>query len=297
MWLKERISQGIVEIFLSQIEKGYEIKINNTESLSALNENITFPSLLYFNHQTGDDLLLMFYLLLKYLPQRKNVIIPTALNYLHFFSQYPHYVLGVELAKIVANYQMVPIIQSYRLTKENQKEGQRLSLDLFRRLKNELRNDESQAITVALFPEGHRSLTGKLLPAEPGVGLMVRMFPDEGWILPIALRYPKNIRHGLNYNRGIKTEVSICCGPLTNVSTIREQAESFNFSGKRDSAFFSHFLMWQLAKNLPEERRGVYRDDFLERTFRGDFELKINPEDNRVGVWDKVSNSFLPDIY
>jgi hypothetical protein len=52
-----------------------------------------------------------------------------------------------------------------------------------------------------------------------------------------------------------------------------------------------------LAKNLPEERRGVYRDDFLERTFRGDFELKINPEDNRVGVWDKVSNSFLPDIY
>jgi 1-acyl-sn-glycerol-3-phosphate acyltransferase len=297
MWLKERISQGIVEIFLSQIEKGYKIEIKNSNYFFALNKNLTHPSLLYFNHQTGDDLLMMFYLLLKYLPQRKNVIIPTSLDYLRLLGKNPHYALGVRLAESILGYQMPAVIQSYRLTEENQKQGQELSLDLFLLLKNKLKYQGSSAPTVALFPEGHRSSTGKLLPAEEGLGLMIRIFPDEGLVLPVALRYPRDISPGLNYNPKIKTGVSICCGPLTNVSTIREQAESFNFSGKRDSAFFSHFLMWQLAKNLPEERRGVYRDDFLERTFRGDFELKINPEDNRVGVWDKVSNSFLPDIY
>jgi len=296
MPLKERITQGIVEVFLNQIERGYRIEIKNQNYFSFLNENLTSPCLLYFNHQTGDDVLMMFYLLLKYLPKRRNVIIPTSLDYLRLLGKNPHYALGVRLAESILGYQMPAVIQSYRLTEENQKQGQELSLDLFRLLKDELKHYELSAPTVALFPEGHRSSTGKLLPAEEGLGLMVRILPDEGLVLPVVLSYPEDISSGLNYNPKIRTGISICCGPLATVGDIRKQGEDF-FPGKKKSAFFSHFLMWQLAKNLPEKMQGVYHDDFLERTFAGDFELKINPEDNRVGVWDKVSNSFLPDIY
>lgn len=191
---------------------------------------------------------------------------------------------------------MPPIIQSYRTRGsdvfEQKIQAERLAGDFI----NLLREKIPQGATVVIAPEGHRSATGKLLPAEKGAGVITTMMKDSGLVLPIAFRYPKTIGYGLNFNFNIPPEVIIICGPLMEVNEVINQASRLNQNSSLSSRV-SHFLMWQLSQSLPEKMQGVYHRLLFPRTITGDFCLKPDKEKNRIGVWDCVNNSYLPDIY
>ncbi len=254
------------------------------------------PALIYFNHQTGDDPIIVSYLLLKYLSQRKNVIMPTSHDYWRLLGKQPHYAAAVRAAQKFLGWQMPPIIQSYRTRGTDvfakKIQAEELVKDFIILLKEKI----PHGATVVIAPEGHRSRTGKLLPAERGAGIITTMMKDSGLVLPIALRYPKTIGYGLNFNFKISPEVLIICGPLMEANQVINQTFSLNQNSPLSSRI-SHFLMWQLAQSLPEEMKGVYHPSFFSRTLTGDFYLKPDKKTGRVGVWDRVNKLYLPDIY
>lgn len=220
---------------------------------------------------------------------------PTSDNYRQFFGPQPHYALIVKFAEGVGGWLMPPIIQSYRL-RENadlREKSEKLTRNFMEILKEKI----PQGATIFIAPEGHRSYTGKLLPAERGLGAVVRWIKGhQGLVLPLAIRYPEKRNRGLNYNQKIKPEVRIVCGPLLSAEEVIIKVEQV-LCQKANSAMISHFLMWQLAQSLPEEMQGVYHPFLFKRTLSGGFELRVNPLTGKVGVWDKRDNCFLEDIY
>ncbi|MGB9707629.1 MAG: 1-acyl-sn-glycerol-3-phosphate acyltransferase [Microgenomates group bacterium] len=270
--------------------------------MQQLDENPTLPALIFYNHQTGDDPLIIAYILLKYLFHRKNVIMPTSYDYWQLLGSQPHYAITVRLAQKILGWQMVPIIQSYRIRGAKDIKKQSQSEHLTKNFINLLNKKIPQGATIAIAPEGHRSRTGKLLPAEKGLGFITRLMERiNGLVLPIAFRYPKGINYGLNFNPRIPTGIMAICGPLMEVGEVVGQASQLTKEHSLPTHSLSekitNFLMWQLAQNLPEQMQGVYHPSLFLRTLSGDFYLKTNEQTKKVGVWDNKLQSFLPDIY
>lgn len=110
---------------------------------------------------------------------------------------------------------------------------------------------------MVIASEGHRSRLGKILPAEKGMGLVVKLMEqnNSGLFLPLAIRYPKGRNYSLNFNPIIKTEVVVICGPLMEVKDVLEEVRKTIPQNRINFSTISHFLMWKLAQGLPESIR------------------------------------------
>ena len=96
---------------------------------------------------------------------------------------------------------------------------------------------------VGIFPEGHRSQTGALLPARPGVGFLARK--SDAPVVPVAFEGSDRAGFGRFWRRDV---------------TIRFGAP-FRTAGLdvMDEAALTDAIMRRIAALLPPERRGAYR--------------------------------------
>lgn len=113
-----------------------------------------------------------------------------------------------------------------------------------------------EGMLVGIFPEGTRSVTGQLQPPHPGVGLLIRTHPEVP-ILPVAIWgtevLPFNGAKGRRPLRGWP-KVTVRIGkPLLLAAT--------NSEGKqRSPEELADIVLLAIARLLPEEYRGVYRN-------------------------------------
>ncbi len=113
-----------------------------------------------------------------------------------------------------------------------------------------------QGSVVVLFPEGHRSETGRLLRAEPGAGFVARH--SAAPLVPIAITGTQNVigRHKVIPRRA---EVVMTFG---EAFALPER----NGDGSRmDHQQSSDYLMTKIAQLLPLENQGEYASPPLSR--------------------------------
>ena len=106
-----------------------------------------------------------------------------------------------------------------------------------------------QGSAVVLFPEGHRSETGRLLRAEPGAGFVARR--SGAPLVPIAITGTQNVigRHKVIPQRA---EVVMTFG---QAFTLPERNRDGNPMDHQQS---SDYLMTKIAQLLPLENQGEY---------------------------------------
>ncbi len=98
---------------------------------------------------------------------------------------------------------------------------------------------------VGIFPEGHRSRTGGMLRARPGVGFIARR--SGALIVPVAIRGSERARVGRFWSR----DVTIHFGAPFRVTEL---------TGDNEQAL-TDAVMRRIAVLLPPARRGVYREE------------------------------------
>lgn len=97
---------------------------------------------------------------------------------------------------------------------------------------------------VGVFPEGHRTRTGKLLRARAGVGFIARR--SDALIVPVAFEGTDVARLGRFWRR----DVTIRFGEPFRASDVRSA----------DDQALTETIMRRIADMLPPERRGAYGD-------------------------------------
>jgi len=307
--IKKRIGVNILEPL---INKGYLLEINHAENCKALNENLKNPAVIYFNHISGDDPFFIAHLFLKHLPNRVgNLIFPVSDEYT-IFKNFPAYATAVYLAQSVFGFQMLPIVQSYRLrddqlSKPNKEELSQKVFELGRRFVNTVNEELPKGATIIVAPEGHRSSSGVLQPAENGLGQIANKlqhqqkdgFISDALFLPVGIRYETHSSKTLNFNPLSKPKIAINVGDPLNISDVVQGTKRMlSYLGLNDNEQFisrqqlTTYLMTRLSYLLPEQMQGVYGYQLLPDTLAGRFELAFN-KDRKVGVFDKKSQSFI----
>lgn len=290
MDFKERIINYGWRGFEWLLPRGYELRITGEENLEILNSSPNIPAVLYFNHISADDPLVVAYLIGKYLPNRlRNVIFPVSEEYLKA-GRKPEYLIGVKITQF-AEFSTVPIVQSYRLrdgrlteAKKNEllQKSQRLSLGLAKRIIRRMKNQP----LVVLAPEGHRSSDGRLLPAEEGLGFVAELMRKKGGglLLPVGLFFDGKYESGFNYRPWPlpRKILNVKVGEPITTEDIIDQAKNIlsqyiqDFRGSLTSSHLSHFLMLKLRGLLPENMWGVYHPDLFPKTLAGELRLGID---------------------
>lgn len=263
--------------------------------------------MLFFNHIAADDPLAVVYLLSTRLDRRlNNVIFPVSEDYTQLKGGKPEYVLGVQLAEKIAGFKTPRIIQSYRLKDEESDDEQRQRLKgrsekLAREYSKLITEKIPLGATVVVSPEGHRSPDGRLLPAEKGLGMLVKtierakkqkMIPD-GLFIPVGLSFTEKYRYGLNLNFRHRPEIVVQIGSPLSLDQVFFGAKNLTAKENLTASDLSHFLMVELAKLLPVPMWGVYHPDRLADTLAGRFELRMNSQIRKADVFDKTLNTFL----
>lgn len=288
--LKERFFSSAWIMFTELLPKGYRLEIKGEENLVTLNSCPDTATVLYFNHTTTDDLLIMVYLIGKYLPNRlKNVIFPVSEEYLKLTGGKPEYIFGVKLVQY-AGFNMLPIVQSYRLRDERLSEEKRRTLEekssrLARKYVQELKTKIPHGALIVIAPEGHRSPDGKLLPAEEGLGFTAKLMVKNGTgvLMPVGLWFEDSWKKGLNYNPLSPKTLHINIGmPISAQEIIREAEQVVEMP---TPSHLSHCLMIKLRDLLPEKMWGYYHPDLFPETSAGRFVLGINSS-GKVEVLD-----------
>ena len=269
------------------MNKGYEINVIGGENFQCLNKQPEIPAVLYFNHISSADPLIMAYLLITYLRNRfGNVIYTDSEDYTKLTGKKPHYIIGVKLAETVGFY-MPRIIQPYRLEDERLSEKQKKELgDRSTQLANEfgklLEEKLPAGATSVIAPESHRSEDGSLLPAEKGLGLIVKhsAMRNSRLSLPVGLAFADkyNYSRGLNYHPLHPKQINVSIGSPLDYDQILAQTQIL--TGKTEIYSFydiSHCLMVQLRDLLPDWMHGFYSQELLARTLNRDFELRMGP--------------------
>lgn len=278
---------------------GYRIEIKGEENLRQI-ESLNKPTIVYFNHLSGDDPVLITGILSQYVNQDR-FFLPVSAEYLNPFGSLPLYAIGVMAARKLLGWPMPAIVQSYRLRDERLSDKERdelknkslqLGKNLFKNLKNRLLDQENTVVIIS--PEGHRS-NQRLLPAEKGVGAIFQLIKENGIAFPMALSFSNDFTRGLNYNplnpRQVKVVVD---SPLTydEVIEIGQQLYSkyeLDFN-KKISEAISHTLMWRLAQILSEEMRGYYSENLIVGTLKGEYQTGIDK--NGKVVVRKIASGF-----
>ena len=292
---------------------GYSIKVEGKENLLALNNKNHLPLIIYFNHSALVDPAVILLLTRHHLKGRLDgpVFYPVAASYLRSdfqANQLPIYRKAVSVAEKMG-FIMTPILQSYRLRDERLTELEKKALeDTNRQLSQEFIRTADRLLplhpTIIIAPEGHRSENSYLQPAELGLGWLVkklqRLKKNEtifgARLLPVGLTYQGDCREEINLNPLERRQVNIKIGSPLSLSQIDTELSEFvnriNYHGD-NSRVMTDFLMTQLCPLIPEANWGVYHPDLLVDTLAGRFELRMHPQQNKAGVYDKRDNLFI----
>jgi 1-acyl-sn-glycerol-3-phosphate acyltransferase len=288
----ERIRKSAFDAYDKAISLGYKLEVENRQNLSVIRQNPNDPCVLYFNHTAMDDPFLIIELLQKEAPNRlKNVVMPVS-DYYSQFKNYPAYSLSVKVGKM-GGFIMPNIIQSYRRRGADENSDLRnkvesLNLYFTRLIKQRL----TSGSCVIISPEGHRSPTSSLLPAESGAGLMVKMMDklkrdkkiDNGYIIPIGIIFDNPKGPKLHYNPLAKAKLKLKIGEAMDPTSIINESSSVKTRAK-SAKVASHILMRHLAILLPEEMRGLYSDEYFSDTLKGRYESRMD-KNGKVYTFD-----------
>jgi hypothetical protein len=300
----ERVRSRSLEAFGRLLNKGYDLEVKNRENLTVLCDEPKNPAVVIFNHTATDDPLIIYQIIHKAAPERmNNVIVPVSESHAKF-KKFPAYSALVKIGNQLWGFETPQVVQSYRLRTEggvddglSQKSSQ-LGKSLFRLIDAKLFSGP----LLMLSPEGHRSESGTLLPAEGGVGVIAQLMQkqvsksllQEGYFLPIGIRIAGFEGKKIYYNPLKRPFVECTIGePITSENAV--SCGGFADSdAKSDPRVISHYLMSQVARLLPEEMQGVYHSDYAGDTFMGRFEQRSSA-DGRVFVYDNWNQTpFFP---
>ncbi len=140
---------------------------------------------------------------------------------------------------------------------------------------------------LAIFPEGTRSKTFKLQPAQPGAALLASS--TAALVVPTSISGTENImrRHKLGFLSRPRVEIAI-----GQPYKLKEEAAAFalkynlEMNAKRgrhhDLEFLSDIMMLKIAENLPPDYRGEFTPEgvvqrFKDRLARKEASPKENP--------------------
>lgn len=286
--MKERIQTFLNKIYPELVFKGYRLIIKDEENLSSLN-NRGIPVVVYFNHQAGDDPAIVSSLVQHTSKGGRELLMPVSKEYVSLTGGLPWYAIGVLGAKYLLGWNMMEIVQAYRLRDERdetsnslamrKKAASSLGLQFFKKVNRELEKEEKPVIIIS--PEGHRSSQG-LLPAERGIGILAELMgKNNGLILPLGLIYQGGKR-GLNYNpfNPLSVEIVVGC-PLSYGEVIdvgQELYSRYNLTFSKKPEEIAHVLMGHLTTLLPENLHGYYHHNKIGSTLMGQRQLGINYE-------------------
>lgn len=286
------------EQFLRGLEKtvslGYKLTALNPQHLDILNERADDPSVIYFNHSAQDDPLITVTFLQKYIPKRlQNVVMPISSHHLQF-KNFPAYSLLVGFGKNYLGFSMPDVVQSYRRRGTSKQDTSETALARDLRFAHILKASMAEGCIVLISPEGHRSESGTLLPAEGGVGAIARLMKGlkdkgkikNGYFIPMGLIFENHKHTKLNYNPIKPPSLTISIGTSMSIEMVLEESAKIQPFG---SIATSHFLMEKLAALLPQDMRGVYAPHIIGDTYSGRFEQRMDGS-GRVYIFDKKEN-------
>lgn len=182
----------------------------------------------------------------------------------------------------MAGISMPRIEQAYRLRDPRLSSAERDKLRqkseaLGRAFKKLLTQELPQGASILIAPEGHRSSTGRLQPAEAGLGFIVKHMNRLGYglIIPVGIYFIGDYQPAsLNYHIVSKPTLIMSIGSPLNPGEVLD--ETRRLSGKRIARAdqVSHILMDRLRILLPQSRWGVYDPRIFPETFQGAFTLE-----------------------
>jgi hypothetical protein len=285
----------LIKIADKILTPGYNIEVVNKQNLEVLNREPNTPCVIYSNHTVLDDPLVMCILLHEESPESLNkLILPVSEHHAKFIN-FPPYAIGVGVGR-AAGIKMPEIVQSYRrrgekVTKKLVEKSEDLNMQFGKLLMKSI----PEGYRIAVWPEGHRSKNGSLLPAEPGVGFMLVAMErlkrqgkiENGLFIPIYTKYREN--RMVQYNPINKPDVSLEIGqPLSIDSVINECSALGDRSQFAKTA--THVLMHHIAEMMPPEKQGFYSPAFYEDTLLGRYEQRSDKK-GRVFIYDNIINS------
>lgn len=226
----------ILRFLAEVVEKIYGIELSpeSEKKLEGVEEILTRSSLIvYFNHISLDDSVIVLYVLVKYLGE-KIVDIYAPESRKHFdFSRSPINAVILRVASLLG-LKLYPVVQHYDKNSYPKNEQINLLRKFFEDTVNAL-NEKGNVLVIA--PEGTRSKDGKLQRAQKGIENIGRRC-NNVYFLPIGL-YPR-VKMSRNYNFGRKYGVVV--------------GDPFHNNG----TYTADELMKTLADYLPENMRGLY---------------------------------------
>lgn len=280
----ERIRELSLKTFESLIDIGYNFDVKNPQNLDVLREKPNCPAVYIFNHTITEDPLIGFMMVRKHAPERlANVIVPVSEKHSKF-KNFPAYWALTTVGERVWGFETPRVVQSYRVRKEAEDvdkellgKSSNMGKGLFRVLEEKL----PTAPVVYISPEGTRSWTGQLLPAEAGVGVIAMMMEkqrkngviENGYFVNVATTIEGFKGKGFYFNARNKSKVACSVGEPVTAEEALNFAREYSSGRRVEAKVISHYLMTKIARMLPEDRQGVYHPSLVEDTFQGRFQL------------------------
>ncbi len=234
------------------LRAGWRLKVedslNHLAEIHSFLENDKGNLLLYGNHIAFDDPVAAALFYTRYIDPKGNrhLIIPASHWHTDSKNSRPFYI-ATKLAEIFFGAEIYRIIQGYMVgdpqygyTKEEAWESYRLFLTRLRELRK-----NNEPITLLIYPEGHRSETGKLQNIEEGLIHAGKIMQPTVYV-PLAIYYktPYIRTGGLMNSR------------LTGHCPYLSVGEPFFQVGNETPSAAQ--LMHNLAQSLPPQMRGPY---------------------------------------
>ncbi|MEM5799531.1 MAG: 1-acyl-sn-glycerol-3-phosphate acyltransferase [Candidatus Aenigmatarchaeota archaeon] len=227
----------ILRILAEIVEKIYKIEISpeNEKNLNSVKDVVTHSSLIvYFNHISLDDPVIVLYLLVKYCGDKINDIYAPESRKHFEFTRSPLNAIFLRFGSLLG-FKLYPVVQHYDKINYSKGEQQKLLSRFYRDTKKGL-SEIGNVLLIA--PEGTRSPNGKLQQAQKGIEKISQSI-ENTYFLPIGL-YWENNQGSRNYNFGRKYIVNV--------------GKPFFNNGH----YSADSLMKILASYLPKDMRGLY---------------------------------------
>lgn len=206
------------------IEKHANIKVEGMENI----EKVNGPKLFVCNHLSNSDGLILNKLLVE--------------------KYDPYFIAGQKLSKDPVTNLGVKMVKTINI-KPNSADKEAIT-----RIINEVKNGEN----ILMFPEGTRSRTGSMIEAKKGILLIARL--TKATIVPIGISgseilLPINDNGNMAMEEWHDADVTVKIGEGFAIPK-KEKGEDKKEYEQR----CIDYIMVQIAKNVPENYRGIYKE-------------------------------------
>lgn len=253
--MTESFSVKKAEWATKQIDKAYDISIKDLSSVQIIQDlikdNPDLNLLVYFNHISYADPAFVLWVHNQFIDPNleRQTILPASYLHTDFFHN-PAFAAAFFAAEKLYGLEGVRLIQSYMIGKRYTEVQARTNhRDFIKTIKQNLKDKESGAkgaLDLILSPEGHRADDGLTLQeGEKGIANLAKILTPV-ILFPMGLNYPNrdHNRSSLNFHR----RVDVTFGEPKVVLSRNEVPEHDD-------------LMKALAGILPEDMRGIYRQE------------------------------------